>query len=81
VCVCGEVDDATATVGEMIGGWALGTWRPTDPVDKHWAIFKLNARKLNMARDRQLVGGRNGWTCDVRILESRVSRTPVASRF
>jgi hypothetical protein len=61
VWLCGEVDDARATVGEMIGGWGRGD--PPVPSDKHWAIFKLNAGKLNMALDRKLVGGRNGWMC------------------
>ena len=62
MCVCGEVDDATATVGEMIGGCGRGD-PPINHVDKHWAIFKLNAGKLNMALDRELVRCRNGWTC------------------
>ena len=46
-----------------------GDVETTGHVDKHWAIFKLNAGKLNMALDRKLVGCWNGSTW---VSESRV---------
>jgi hypothetical protein len=59
--------------------WWAGTWRPTGHVDKHWAIFKLNARKLNMALDRKLVVGTGGRAYPG-IENLRIVRS-VASRF